>query len=76
MKKLYLIRYFNESEDENDAEVMIIDEKENPRDAFKVFFKDLYNWEIEDHHIIGTHCVNDIFDMPDSKYHLIINEAG
>ncbi len=74
MKKLYLACYFNEMEDENDADVIVIDDKDDQRDAFKVFFKEMYDYEIKDEHIINLYQITDVFDRYESKYQLSLKE--
>jgi hypothetical protein len=74
MKKLYLALYFNENEQENDADVIVIDDEQNQHNAFKVFFKDTYEYEIKDEHIINIYPVTKVFDMKDGKYEVILKE--
>ncbi len=70
MKKLYLACYFNEMENENDADVLVIDDEKNPHDAFKVFFKKTYDHDIKNEHIIDLYLVNEVFDKQGGKYRI------
>lgn len=76
MKHLYLACYFNEMESENDADVIVIDDVDNPRDAFKIFFKETHDYEIKDGHIINLYQITDVFDRYDSKYQLSLKEIS
>lgn len=70
MKKLYLVCYFNEREDGNDADVIIMDDDESQRDAFKTFFKKTYDYDIKNEHIINMHLVTEVFDKKGGKYYV------
>jgi len=76
MKKLYLAVYFNENEQGNDADVIIIDDEENQSSAFKVFFKKTYDYEIKNDHIVGIYPVSELFDANGTKYKTVLEKVN
>jgi hypothetical protein len=63
-------------EGENDSDVIIVDDQENQRNNFKTYFKETYDYEIKDKHIIGIHPVTEVFDVHGAKYQIEIKEAA
>ena len=76
MKKLYLVCYFNEMESENDADVTVLDDEENQRNSFKVFFKKTYDYDIKDEHIVGIYPVSELFDTNGTKYEVALKKIN
>lgn len=76
MQKLYLACYFNEEEGENDVEVLAIDDQEDATVAFKKYFLEVYDYEIEAEHIIGIYPVEEVFDARSGKYKVQIEKVS
>jgi len=76
MQKLYLDCYFNEMEDENDADVFVMDDKENQTDAFKKFFKETYDYEIEDKDIRGIYPIENVSSSSKFKYRIDLKKIS
>ena len=76
MKKLYLVCYFNEMESENDADVTVLDDEKNQRNSFKVFFKETYDYDIKDEHIVGIYSVSELFDTNGTKYEVALKKIN
>ncbi len=76
MKKLYLVVYFDENEQENDADIIVIDDEENQHSAFKAFFKKTYDYEIKNKHIVGIYPVSESFDANGTKYEVALKKIN
>lgn len=76
MKKLYLIIYFDEMENENDADVFVFDDSEDKKAIFKKFFKELRDYEIEDEHIVGIYPVPPLHDNDGAEYELVLKKTN
>lgn len=70
MHELYLAQYFNEMENSNDADVIVISNEENQVDAFKKFFKKTYQYEINTEHIIGIYQISSAWDSAGGEYEI------